>query len=97
VRWSRNSYRCYLTAALKGWLCRVPAITKITVLQILLTPVTMGMTIAYLVFSRVELTEISIIAPVLWLGLTRGGRGVSQLRQHPPETQLRLVGLAVRE
>lgn len=88
VRWSRNSYRCYLTAAFKGWLWRVPAITKITVLQILLTPVTMGMTIAYLVFSRVELTEIGIIAPVLWLVLTRGVRGISHLRQHPQEILL---------
>src|SRR5699024_2355054 len=88
VRWSRNSYRCYLTAAFKGWLWRVPAITKITVLQILLTPVTMGMTIAYLVFSRVELTEIGIIAPVLWLVLTRGIRGISHLRRHPQEILL---------
>ena len=46
VRWSRNSYRCYLTAIWKGWLWRVPFVTKITVLQILLTPVTMGVTSA---------------------------------------------------
>ena len=85
VRWSRNSYRCYLTAAFKGWLWRVPVITKITVLQILLTPVTMGMTIAYLLFSRVELTQIGIIAPLLWLILTRGIRGISHLRRHPQE------------
>jgi N-acetylglucosaminyltransferase len=37
IRWSRNSYRCYLTAIYKGWLWRVPFVTKITVLQILLT------------------------------------------------------------
>ena len=54
VRWSRNSYRCYLTAAYKGWLWRVPFVTKVTVLQILLTPVTMGITLGYLVFSRLE-------------------------------------------
>ena len=42
VRWSRNSYRCYLTALWKGWLWKVPLVTKVTVLQILLTPVTMG-------------------------------------------------------
>ena len=56
VRWSRNSYRCYLTALYKGWLWRVPLVTKITVLQILLTPVTMGMALGYLLFSRLELT-----------------------------------------
>ena len=55
VRWSRNSYRCYLTALWKGWLWRVPFVTKMTVLQILLTPVTMGMALGYLLFSRLEL------------------------------------------
>src|SRR3954447_10282025 len=50
VRWSRNSYRCYLTAMGKGWLWHVPFVTKVTVLQILLTPVTMGMTLFYLIF-----------------------------------------------
>src|SRR3954467_13224332 len=40
IRWSRNSYRCYLTALWKGWLWRAPLVSKITVLQILLTPVT---------------------------------------------------------
>ena len=57
VRWSRNSYRTYLTAIAKGWLWRVPFVTKITVLQILLTPLTMGLTIGYLVFSRLEITH----------------------------------------
>ena len=48
VRWSRNSYRCYLTAMWKGWLWRVPVISQLTVLQILLTPVTMAATVFYL-------------------------------------------------
>ena len=88
VRWSRNSYRCYLTAAFKGWLWRVPVITKITVLQILITPLTMGMTIAYLLLSRVDLTQVGILAPVAWLILTRGIRGISHLRRHPQEILL---------
>ena len=49
VRWSRNSYRTYLTAMWKGWLWRQPFITQVTVLQILLTPVTMGFAVSYLV------------------------------------------------
>jgi len=88
VRWSRNSYRCYLTAMFKGWLWRQPLITKITVLQILLTPVTMGFTIAYLVFSRLELTPIAIGAVAAWLLLGRGVRGFSHLRRHPGEILL---------
>ncbi len=76
VRWSRNSYRTYLTAMFKGWLWRVPFVTKITVLQILLTPLTMGLTIGYLVFSRLELTTVGIWATVAWLLIGRGIRGL---------------------
>jgi N-acetylglucosaminyltransferase len=83
VRWSRNSYRCYLTAVAKGWLWRVPFITKVTVLQILLTPVTMGMTLFYLIFARLELTPVGITAAVAWLLAGRGIRGYSHLRRTP--------------
>lgn len=95
VRWSRNSYRCYLTAIAKGWLWRQPLITKITVLQILLTPVTMGFTIAYLVFSRLELTPIAMGAVAAWLLVGRGIRGFSHLRRHPGEILLLPVVMLV--
>ncbi len=88
VRWSRNSYRCYLTAIAKGWLWKVPFVTKVTVLQILLTPVTMGLTIAYLLLSRVDGTTISIEIAIAWVLLTRAIRGFSHLRQHPQELLL---------
>jgi cellulose synthase/poly-beta-1,6-N-acetylglucosamine synthase-like glycosyltransferase len=88
VRWSRNSYRCYLTALWKGWLWKTPLVTKVTVLQILLTPVTMGVTLAYLFFSRLELTPVSIGLAVGWLLLGRGVRGWSHLRRHPSEILL---------
>jgi len=63
VRWSRNSYRCYLTAMARGWLWRVPFITKVTVLQILLTPLTMGITLFYLVFSRLSSSRTPPVSP----------------------------------
>ena len=85
VRWSRNSYRAYLTAIAKGWLWRVPFITKVTVLQILLTPVTMGLTIFYLIFSRLDVTTWGIVAAAAWLLLGRGIRGFSHLRRHPKD------------
>ena len=88
VRWSRNSYRCYLTAIAKGWLWRTPFVTKITVMQILLTPLTMGLTIGYLIFSRLEPTTVGILAAVGWLLLGRGIRGISHLRRHPGELLL---------
>jgi cellulose synthase/poly-beta-1,6-N-acetylglucosamine synthase-like glycosyltransferase len=83
VRWSRNSYRCYLTALYKGWLWRVPFVTKVTVLQILLTPVTMGITLGYLAFSRLDGTLTSTLLALAWILLGRAVRGVSHLRRHP--------------
>jgi N-acetylglucosaminyltransferase len=85
VRWSRNSYRCYLTALYKGWLWRTPFVTKITVLQILLTPLTMGITIFYLLFSRLDHTWIGVTATIAWLLLGRGVRGISNLRRNPSD------------
>ena len=85
IRWSRNSYRTYLTAIAKGWLWRTPFVTKITVLQILLTPVTMGVTVFYLVFSRFEATLVGVAAAVGWVLLTRGIRGISALKRHPSD------------
>lgn len=96
VRWSRNSYRTYLTAAYKGWLWRVPFVTKITVLQIVLTPVTMGVTIGYLVFSRLAATPGAITAAVAWVVLSRGVRGWSHLKRRPGDVfYLPLVALVV--
>ncbi len=83
VRWSRNSYRCYLTAIYKGWLWKVPFVTKVTVLQILLTPVTMGITLGYLLLSRLEPTTTSAALAATWLVVGRGIRGFSHLRRHP--------------
>ena len=88
IRWSRNSYRCYLTAIYKGWLWQVPFVTKITVLQILLTPVTMGITLGYLFFARIEANATSIGLAVAWVVLGRGVRGWSHLRRHPADVLL---------
>jgi N-acetylglucosaminyltransferase len=88
VRWSRNSYRCYLTALWKGWLWRAPLVTKVTVLQILLTPVTMGLAVYYLLFSRLNLSHLTTQALALsigWIVLARGIRGSSHLKRHPIE------------
>ena len=83
VRWSRNSYRCYLTAIANGWLWRVPFVTKVTVLQILLTPLTMGLTLFYLIFNRLDPTPLGATAALCWLLVGRAVRGISHLRRHP--------------
>ncbi len=88
IRWSRNSYRCYLTALWKGWLWRTSMISRITVLQILLTPVTMGLTIGYLVLNRLDGTTRAYVFAAIWLLVGRGIRGYSHLRRHPGEILL---------
>lgn len=88
VRWSRNSYRCYLTAMYKGWLWKTPFVTKVTVLQILLTPVTMGVSMTYLLWGRLELTPLGIVFALAWVLLGRGIRGLSHLRRHPRDLLL---------
>ena len=88
VRWSRNSARTYLTALWKGWLWKVPFVSKVTVLQILLTPVTMALALGYLIFSRLQLNEHGIVLAAVWLLAGRGLRGYSHLRRHPQEILL---------
>ncbi len=88
VRWSRNSYRCYLTALWKGWLRDVPFVSKITVLQILLTPVTMGMALTYLVLSRMAPGWNGVLLALCWLMAGRLVRSVSHLRRHPADIVL---------
>jgi hypothetical protein len=96
VRWSRNSYRCYFTAIAKGWLWRVPFVAKITVLQILITPLTMGLSMFYLIFNRLDVTAVGITAATAWLLLGRGLRGISNLRRNPGDILLLpLVALVV--
>ena len=83
VRWSRNSYRCYLTAIGKGWVWKVPFVTKITVLQILITPITMGLTLWYLIFHRLSWEPVAIAFTIGFLLLGRAIRGISDLKRHP--------------
>lgn len=83
VRWSRNSYRAYLTAIGRGWVWKVPFVTKITVLQILLTPLTMGLTLWYLIFGRLDFTTIGIAFTVGFLLVGRAIRGTSDIKRHP--------------
>ncbi|MGA7087403.1 MAG: glycosyltransferase family 2 protein [Candidatus Dormiibacterota bacterium] len=96
VRWSRNSYRCYLTAMWKGWLWRQPLICQLTVLQVALTPLTMGIAVTYLVhwFLVGESWQVTVV--VAWLLLGRSLRGFSHLHRHPKDILiLPLVALMI--
>ena len=97
VRWSRNSYRCYLTALWKGWLWRVPVISQLTVFQILLTPVTMAATVFYLATAVVAPDGSGALAfAVVWFFLGRALRNVAHLRTRPSDLLLLpLVALVI--
>ena len=81
VRWSRNSYRCYLTALAQGWLWRQPLITQVTVLQILVTPLTMAAAVYYTAAWAVSGGPIAVGAALGWAVIGRGLRGLSHLRR----------------
>jgi cellulose synthase/poly-beta-1,6-N-acetylglucosamine synthase-like glycosyltransferase len=88
LRWSRNSYRTYLTAMWKGWLWRQPFICQLSVLQIMLTPVTMGFAVTYLFAWVLHPQKLVALAAVSWLLLGRGVRGISHLRERPSDIWL---------
>jgi hyaluronan synthase len=83
VRWSRNSYRCYLTAIKEGWLWQQPLITQVTVIQILLTPLSMGLALSYLVATLVRGELLLLLIGLAWVFIGRAIRGFSHLREHP--------------
>jgi hyaluronan synthase len=97
IRWSRNSYRCYLTAAWKGWLWRVPLVSQVTVLQILFTPVTMFAAVYYVVASGFsDRGWLALALSLIWVFLGRAIRSVSHLRRRPADLLiLPLVALVI--
>jgi len=88
VRWGRNSYRCYLTAIRHGWLWRQPLLTQITVLQILLTPVTMAWAVWYSIGWVLNGGVVGALLVLLTACLGRVLRGFSHLREHPEDMPL---------
>jgi len=88
LRWSRNSYRCYLTAMWKGWLWRQPFICQLSVLQIIFTPLTMGFAVTYLgIWVLHPQLYVAVIA-VAWLLAGRTIRGISHLTRKPGDIWL---------
>jgi hyaluronan synthase len=83
VRWSRNSYRTYLTALAQGWLWRQPLITQVTVLQVLVTPLSMGAAVFYTAAWAGSGGLLVVAAALAWAVLGRGLRGLSHLRENP--------------
>jgi len=85
IRWSRNSYRTYFTAMWKGWVWRQPLICQISVLQVMLTPVTMGFAVYYLSAWILHPAKAVALVAVGWLLAGRAIRGLSHLRERPSD------------
>jgi cellulose synthase/poly-beta-1,6-N-acetylglucosamine synthase-like glycosyltransferase len=96
VRWGRNSYRCYLTAIRNGWLWQQPLITKLTVMQIMLTPLSMLAAVGTALWAGLhQQWDLFALAMVIMVA-GRGIRSVSHLREHPGDLlQLPMATLMV--
>ena len=88
VRWSRNSYRTYLTALAQGWLWHQPLITQVTALQILVTPLTMAAAIYYTATWAASGGPIALVVALAWAVIGRGLRGFSHLRENPRDVAI---------
>jgi cellulose synthase/poly-beta-1,6-N-acetylglucosamine synthase-like glycosyltransferase len=88
VRWSRNSYRTYLTALAQGWLWHQPLITQVTALQILVTPLTMAAAVYYTASWAASGGPIAFVVALTWAVLGRGLRGLSHLRENPRDVAI---------
>lgn len=85
VRWTRNSCRCYVTAIRQGWLWRQPLITQVTALQILLTPITMGLALTFLYLSILNHRPTVALLFIAWVFVGRALRGLSHLQENPKD------------
>ena len=83
VRWSRNSYRAYLTAVAQGWLWRQPLITQVTALQVLVTPLSMGAALYYTLNWAISGGAVALVTALVWTVVGRALRGFSHLRENP--------------
>jgi hyaluronan synthase len=78
LRWTRNSYRCYLRAAASGWLFRRPLVTQLTVVQKVLFPVSVTAGVTLTVQAAVHGSALAALA---WTAWTFSGRGMGVLQQ----------------
>ena len=83
IRWSRNSYRCYMRAMFRGWMWRQPPITSISVLQNLLGPFTLIVPVALLVPALMHGQSMLASALAAWLVLGRGIKASRHIAAQP--------------
>jgi hyaluronan synthase len=88
TRWARNSYRCYLRAIGRGWLFEQPMITRVSVLQGLIAPLslTVGFVFVALAIARDSWAAVALWAA--WIMTGRAIRGYDHLRERPADIVL---------
>jgi len=85
IRWSRNSYRCYINAMYRGWLWQQPIMAQIRIIQILCTPLTTFFVFFYFGMLMMQGLWGLALFSVVWLILGRGVRSYSHLRENPSD------------
>jgi cellulose synthase/poly-beta-1,6-N-acetylglucosamine synthase-like glycosyltransferase len=83
IRWSRNSYRCYLRAFCNGWMWRLPLITPLSVAQNLLGPFTLLVPVSLIALSIPTGNDVLAGAIALWLLVGRAIKGWRHVAEHP--------------
>jgi hyaluronan synthase len=83
VRWSRNSYRCYVQAIAKGWLWEQPMITSISVIQNLAGPFTLTLATYFLVLETFHRNWLLVALAVSWLMFGRAVKSARHLFSDP--------------
>jgi len=88
VRWSRNSYRCYITAIYQGWLWKQSIVTQLRTIQILMTPLTQFFSLVYIFWMLIHSLWLLAAAGIIWLLIGRLLRSISHLYEHPKDIWL---------
>jgi N-acetylglucosaminyltransferase len=71
-----------------GWLWQQPLVTQIRAMQILLTPVTQLLALAYIAFVTIQLNWLLLVGRLSWLLVSRLIRSFSHLREQPRDIVL---------
>jgi len=83
IRWSRNSYRCYLRAIFRGWLFRQPMITRLSVVQSLMSPLSLTVGFCFVGLSAARHDWMAVGIWWCWINCGRGIRAFDHLRRNP--------------
>lgn len=83
LRWSRNSYRCYLRAIFRGGLFKQPVITRVSVIQGLVAPLSLTIGFAFTGLAIARADWLAVAAWGCWITCGRGIRAYDHLRHNP--------------